>query len=372
VDGAGICELPDETSCADGGACTPPLVCAPDLACRNVCTKAQECVPGQKCVDLYCADPSEIGPDGHIRNSPSKPDASVPDHHPDGSVPNHHPDASVAVDSGTNPDAGGHDSGTVTESKDASLDQHVSTVTDAATLVDARVSVDAAETGPHLTYPQEVIADSPLSYYRLGEASGTTAVDSMGATNATYSGSVALGAPGAISGDSDTGVALDGTTAYLSLGTGFAFAGTAAMSFEVWFKPAAIGGGYARLLSKEANTGTRQGYLITVTSGGTSFERWRDGSTGGNFASPLTVGAYNHVVATFDGTQMILYINGVPTAPAASPQSLSTSTEGCSVGGYSTPFPGDFVQGTIDEVAFYDHALSPARVLAHYAAATKP
>jgi hypothetical protein len=240
-------------------------------------------------------------------------------------------------------------------------------------LADARVSVDAAETGPHVTYPQEVLADSPLSYYRLGEASGTTAVDSMGATNATYGGSVGLGAPGAIAGDPDTGVALDGTTAYLALGTGFAFAGTAAMSFEVWFKPAVLGGGYARLLSKEANVGGRQGYLITVSSGGTSFERWRDGSTGGNnYTSPLTVGAYNHIVATFDGTQTFLYVNGVPTTPSASPLSLSTSTEACNVGAYSGLMAGDFVQGTIDEVAFYDHALAPARVLAHYTAATQP
>src|SRR5437588_12014150 len=49
-----------------------------------------------------------------------------------------------------------------------------------------------------------------VSYWRLGESSGTTACDSYGANAGTYQGGFTLGRVGAIAGDPDTAVELDG------------------------------------------------------------------------------------------------------------------------------------------------------------------
>jgi hypothetical protein len=55
-------------------------------------------------------------------------------------------------------------------------------------------------------YAEAVLADSPVSYWRLGESSGTVAVDEMGTNVGTYVGSITLGQTGALVGDADTSV----------------------------------------------------------------------------------------------------------------------------------------------------------------------
>jgi len=70
-------------------------------------------------------------------------------------------------------------------------------------------------------YSDAVLADMPVRYYRLGDSSGTTAVDSSGnSQDGTYTGGVTLGASGAIQGDADTAATFDGTDDYVSLPVG--------------------------------------------------------------------------------------------------------------------------------------------------------
>ena len=56
-----------------------------------------------------------------------------------------------------------------------------------------------------------------LAYWRLGESSGTTAVDELGAHNGTYVGGHTLGVPGALQGDANTAVGLDGSSGQVQL-----------------------------------------------------------------------------------------------------------------------------------------------------------
>jgi signal peptidase len=55
-------------------------------------------------------------------------------------------------------------------------------------------------------YAEQVLADNPASYWRLGEAGGTSMADVTGANPGTYTGGVTLGQPGALVGDSDPAV----------------------------------------------------------------------------------------------------------------------------------------------------------------------
>jgi hypothetical protein len=62
-----------------------------------------------------------------------------------------------------------------------------------------------------LGYVQQVIADGAVAYWRLGETSGTTAVDSVGGKNGTISGGVTLNQPGALA-DGNKAMLFDGAT----------------------------------------------------------------------------------------------------------------------------------------------------------------
>src|SRR5438105_15570310 len=56
-----------------------------------------------------------------------------------------------------------------------------------------------------------------VSYWRLGEASGTSACDSWGSNAGTYQGGYTLGRLGAPAGDPNTAVALNGSTGLVSV-----------------------------------------------------------------------------------------------------------------------------------------------------------
>jgi hypothetical protein len=55
-------------------------------------------------------------------------------------------------------------------------------------------------------YPAAVIADNPVAYWRLGDASGPTALDSWNTHDGTYNGNETFGRPGALLRDSNSSV----------------------------------------------------------------------------------------------------------------------------------------------------------------------
>jgi RHS repeat-associated protein len=83
------------------------------------------------------------------------------------------------------------------------------------------------------TYASTIRADSPAVYYRVGEASGSTAADSSGNNRTgTYASGSTLGSSGALANDADTG--FSGQASYPG-GSGLP-TGNADRSLETWFK----------------------------------------------------------------------------------------------------------------------------------------
>jgi hypothetical protein len=230
---------------------------------------------------------------------------------------------------------------------------------------------DAAD-GSAQGYPGQVLADAPLAYWRFDELTGTTAADSSGHGNdATYQGGITLGAPGAIGGDDDTAATFDGVSGLVTAGVRFAFAGQTPFSIEAWVTVQSQST-YAGIVSRNDAIGgpPSEGYLLFVapTDGPFGFQRL-DGSnvsTAVSAAGPSASG-FTHVVATFDGLDLVVYANG---------ESQGSQTAAFSIAGAVADFVvgaeagggGNYLSGTLDEVAVYDHALPPDHVRAHYLA----
>jgi hypothetical protein len=81
-----------------------------------------------------------------------------------------------------------------------------------------------------------VLADSPAAYWRLGESSGTTAVDQVGVYNGTYINSPTLGVDGIFAGNTAAG--FNGTTQNVNCGTMAAFLNgrTVGLAVEAWIR----------------------------------------------------------------------------------------------------------------------------------------
>jgi hypothetical protein len=208
-------------------------------------------------------------------------------------------------------------------------------------------------------YAAAVLADGPVAYWRMGEASGTTAVDATGnGHDGLLKGGVKLGEPGALNGDSDTAMYFDGTS-YVDVGDKLDFAGTASLSIEAWVHPQAGKGGY---LGKGMYDQGYKGYFIADND---STIQWvREGAV----ASPpvITFTTYSHVVGTYDGLNLTLYVNGAKAGSKVATNPITDHPNPFTIG--QVAGWGKFV-GWIDEVAVYDKALDAARIKAHYDAA---
>lgn len=224
-------------------------------------------------------------------------------------------------------------------------------------------------------YAPVVKADDPIAYYRMGDTSGPTMVDSSThGNNATYTSSVQYGQPGAVPGNRAIGEAVNAWSGVKNSLNGFA-SGTSApdsdFTVESWVKSTSTAAEYTVNYGTDTN---KQMYLGRYT-GGFPWVVLGSNIAGGKYISVLgntsiSDGQYHHVVYTYDGSGtaagLKIYVDG----------QLSALTV------YSDTLDGPFAdQGNImllgqaggpsslDEVALYNKVLSPARIDAHRRAA---
>ena len=228
---------------------------------------------------------------------------------------------------------------------------------DAAHNSDAQVP-DASDGAPLDSYAQAVLADKPIGYWRLDEKGGSVAFDFLGqGINGHYKAGVVLAQKGALTGNA--GVKIEGVSE-ISFGDHFAFEGFAAFSLEGWFRPTTISGAMRYLFRKRTGGTTPTGYHVAFRDS-TEFEffRYVNGNADGPKRKPLPTYSWSHVVATFDGDQACLYVDGIAEC--------KSSTKKIAVN-QSSFVVANFVGG-VDELAVYNQALTPERVKAHFQAA---
>lgn len=225
-----------------------------------------------------------------------------------------------------------------------------------------------------MTYSAEVLTDTPLVYWRLGDASGTTMTDSSGnSRDGTYVNTPTLGATGLISGDSDKGVGFDGANDYAHIADA-AWMDVTAITVEALIKPATTG--LMSIIDRDNGTTERMFQFRKNASDKLEAIVWRT-SDGPFFlagATTLTAGGTYHCAMKYDGATSTwkLLVNGVVDASTALAGSLKTGAYNVVVGASSsggTLGGTALFNGTIDEVAYYGAALSDARLAAHSAAA---
>jgi hypothetical protein len=230
-----------------------------------------------------------------------------------------------------------------------------------------------------MTYDTTILADSPLAYWKLDEASGTTLVDQVASYNLATANSPTLGVTGPITSDGAGNRAVGFASAssqYAQAASNTTFALGNVFSIEAWVNETTIGSNAARQ-SILANTGATATPALEI---GGSFSTGRISITApGVFVceSPsstyTTTGVWTHLVytrtAAGTGNQQI-YMNGVavtgPLIEAA--QTYVDTACAWAIGRRTTN--AQFFNGAIARVAIYGSALSAGQVATHYAAAS--
>jgi Concanavalin A-like lectin/glucanases superfamily len=223
------------------------------------------------------------------------------------------------------------------------------------------------------SYYDEVIADNPDGYWRLGESSGTTAVDEIGANNGTYINSPTLGDAGAIGGDSDTAITFAGTgNQGVNCGSVANYT-TSDFTIEFWINAVSFASTANAVVCVVIFRGQYQqtGYYVGIgTDGSVGLNTNQSGAiqSTGTAAGAVSVLTWNHIVITRQGSTVLIYVNGVDvTSSAGTHTNPDSSPDQFVIGDYNAN--GWTPNATMDEVAIYSTALSAARVAAHYNAA---
>ena len=169
----------------------------------------------------------------------------------------------------------------------------------------------AGTTYPPADYATTVLADSPAAYWRMNEATGTTAADSTGhGLVGTYSGGVTLGTAGSPANSGDTAVQFNGTNGAVTIADN-ALLRPAQISVEAWVKPdPTISSGFHAIVIKTSNTGWGDGYGLAQYSTPGQINFFINSYSSNYVSTTIPLGQWSHLVGTYDGTTISLYLNG--------------------------------------------------------------
>lgn len=227
-----------------------------------------------------------------------------------------------------------------------------------------------------MSYASTVLADSPLRYWRLGDASGAAVDSSTNATNGSYTGSPTLAQTGLIVGDAGKSALFNTHATDYMLGlTGHApglLSGQTNWTIELWMKTAdtTIPGFYwvergstgNDIIRLQLDAGKTQLVMVYRDDAGTL------NNVLGASGLALANSQPHHLVCVKSGTSVLLYIDGSQSGSTATLTASNTQT-----GAVFSSLGKDVQDGTgglqatyAQEMAIYTTALSATRVSVHY------
>jgi hypothetical protein len=248
------------------------------------------------------------------------------------------------------------------------------TNSDPATLTVVRRVATVPITG----YAKVVMADDPVAYWRLDEPDGsTTAVDAAGSFDGTYTpgaGSITYGVATGIPHETDKAVSITGK-AQVQIPWALELNPHGPFTAEIWFEPASLSSDYIDVFSSDGLGGGTgpNGWLLYQQPDNSL--AWVLFSQGWNAAwmyggAGLQANNWCHAALTYDGALFRSYLNGNLSASQAY-DAFIPNGDGWASLGFRFDGGGGGFDGAVDDVAFYNKALAPDQIQAHYNATVK-
>lgn len=210
----------------------------------------------------------------------------------------------------------------------------------------------------------DVVTDGLWAWYKLDETSGTNVADWTGVNDATLTGGTwTTDTPGAASSGA---LYLSGSSEWFQTSYGAGPVISDQFTIEAWIKRDETDVGEDYIAAKNGY------YRFMATTAGSlalDFNRASDGaSSWHSVSSVITPGIWQHVAATFDGTDVKLYLNGacLYTNDRDAGETFRAGSGTPNFGRYAV---GGYVHGALDDVRLYNNnALTEAEILSNYQA----
>ena len=199
-----------------------------------------------------------------------------------------------------------------------------------------------------------------LRWYKLGEASGTSATDSKSGQTGTYSGTVGY-SQRYLADIGGTCIFFNGTNTQLSLPTTGLPTVNAAWSLSMWFIINGYGAGNTTLITMGTGAAKQAAAIKMDSTGGMFADVFGSGTA---HTSAIAQGNIHQAWATWDGTTLSFYLDGAL---------LNTATPGALNLAYGSAFIGclggaERFNGWLQSGEIYNACVPLASIQANYAA----
>ena len=145
----------------------------------------------------------------------------------------------------------------------------------------------------------------------------------------------------------------DGSNDYVSVAHSSDLSVSGAMSIAAWVNPDSLSG-FPMFLSKRASSG--HAYQFYSTGNKLNYNNGTIAQSSGT----ISTGAWTHVAVTFDGAGGVtFYINGSSAGTATAATTNPTNTQAVDLG---RAYNGNYFNGKMDEVAFFNSELSASTI----------
>jgi hypothetical protein len=216
----------------------------------------------------------------------------------------------------------------------------------------------------------------------LGQTTSFNSGSLGAAGNGTNTAGVLLDLPGPILADGNTAVGYSsGERTLVPFQLALNPAAASSFTIEFWSRPTATDNDDAALSNRFA-TGNRSGWTFFQRDQGIGWNfRMYNGNAGALgwdlTGGTATLNAWSHVVATWNGSVALLYVNGVLADSTNDPGANGVYNPNTAVNSPPMSIGANFDGGSAstssrDEVAFYAAALTPAQIAAHFSTAASP
>lgn len=223
---------------------------------------------------------------------------------------------------------------------------------------------------PSASFATEEKGPSPSAYWKFDEGTGTTAKDST--TNAN-NGTLTNGPTWQTEDQCISGKCLyfNGSTSYINSGNSNSLKITGNMTLSAWIKISDYSGHHQIMSKHSLSTDASYDFWIDNGTGRLYFRIYSNGTSFAVFNSPnaLSTNQWHYVTGVYNGSNMLLYVDGVQVASGAYSGGIFNSNANLTIGSDTYGTGGvaqDFFKGFIDEPKIYNYARSAAQIQADY------
>jgi glucose/arabinose dehydrogenase/PKD repeat protein len=197
-----------------------------------------------------------------------------------------------------------------------------------------------------------------VAAYSFDASSGTTLTDTSGnAHNGTITGATWT------TGKYGNSLSFNGSNQMVTVADANDLDFSSGMTLEAYVYPAAINNWATAIMKERAGGLAYALYAGAPGSGPPGGYLTRTGTSndiGANGLTRLPLNTWSHIAATYDGSNIRMYVNGVLVGTQAAAGTIVGSTNALRMGGNS--IWGEWFNGRIDEVRLYNRALTVAEI----------